>query len=928
MDSGAHYFKTDLQVHTPRDPRWDGTHPTDESDRKRYADDFVAACRAKDLQAVAVTDHHDFTFVDYIRDAATREPKPGGGTFDASDQLVVFPGLELTLPDPCQALLIFSADFPTEHLATVLATLSVDPAPAEEATSKNPEQLAVNLKELHDRLDEKRWLRGQYIVLPNVTDSGNQTLMRARLRKPYIEMPCVGGYIDGGKAIGDGNKNIFAGEDPNWGNKRIAVVRTSDARDEKFQKLGTHPTWIKWARPTAEALRQACLADESRISLKAPSLPEIVLSKLSVSNSKFMGPVDLEFNPQYNALIGGRGTGKSTCLEYLRWALCDIQKTDPGEDETGDMPARRVRLIEQTLEPFRGQVEVSFLLNGTPHLVRRYSENGEVMLKIGDAELAPAAPEDIQTLLPIEAYSQKQLSSVGVKETELTKFVTAPLRASLEALTYDSDEVATKVRENFVRLRRGLKLSQAIARQSLQRESINQRVLSVRDELHGLSAEDRKTLAKKSKFDLAGQVRDSWVARLDQARDVAEKALTGISAAKLGMRPKPEDADVAMPEALTSLEEEVRRVLDDAETRARDLLATVDGAKMAGSPSQEAINALEVGVARFSREYDEARGRSTAEQSKLQELQDLEQQQAEIVSSLEHQEEEAAQYEDAATEHSSLLEQWRGIRSIGVGLIKGQCEELTVLSGNRIRASLEVDAGLKEFAARFKKLISGSNVRGNKVDEFFVGITSSTDPLVAWHAALESLQEILIAEESEAEWELPATELSKFTKSDLTKIASVVTPEDILQLELLVPQNIPSFEYQTKEDQYIAFADASAGQQATALLHVLLNQEGPPLVIDQPEDDLDSQVILEIVEQIWEAKRRRQLIFSSHNANLVVNGDAELVACCDYRTQGDHSGGRIKFMGAIDIEDVRNEITSVMEGGERAFKLRKEKYGF
>jgi type III restriction enzyme len=60
----------------------------------------------------------------------------------------------------------------------------------------------------------------------------------------------------------------------------------------------------------------------------------------------------------------------------------------------------------------------------------------------------------------------------------------------------------------------------------------------------------------------------------------------------------------------------------------------------------------------------------------------------------------------------------------------------------------------------------------------------------------------------------------------------------------------------------------------------------------------------------------------------VVNGDAELVACCDYRAANDQSGGRIKFEGAIDVPNVRKEITTVMEGGEKAFRLRKEKYGF
>ena len=97
-----------------------------------------------------------------------------------------------------------------------------------------------------------------------------------------------------------------------------------------------------------------------------------------------------------------------------------------------------------------------------------------------------------------------------------------------------------------------------------------------------------------------------------------------------------------------------------------------------------------------------------------------------------------------------------------------------------------------------------------------------------------------------------------------------------------------------------------------------------PLIIDQPEEDLDSQVVLEVVSWIWAAKNHRQLIFASHNANLVVNGDAEPVAVCDYRRAGDQSGGKISQQGASDIPAVRHEITTVMEGGEKAFRLREE----
>jgi type III restriction enzyme len=59
-----------------------------------------------------------------------------------------------------------------------------------------------------------------------------------------------------------------------------------------------------------------------------------------------------------------------------------------------------------------------------------------------------------------------------------------------------------------------------------------------------------------------------------------------------------------------------------------------------------------------------------------------------------------------------------------------------------------------------------------------------------------------------------------------------------------------------------------------------------------------------------------------------VNGDAELVIVCGYRNANDQSSGTIKAEGAIDIDSIRSEITHVMEGGEKAFRLRKEKYGF
>ena len=194
-------------------------------------------------------------------------------------------------------------------------------------------------------------------------------------------MPCVGGFVDGDiDKLGQGTRNIIEGKAKEWGHKRIACFQTSDNRHENHSELGRSTTWVKWATPTAEALRQACLAQESRVSQEQPLLPSVSIISISVSNSSFLGPLDLKFNPQYSALIGGRGTGKSTILEYLRWALCDQPPPSMEENDIPNYIARRKRLIDQTLKPVNATVEVRFKVNNVPHSVRRDSKNGDLLM--------------------------------------------------------------------------------------------------------------------------------------------------------------------------------------------------------------------------------------------------------------------------------------------------------------------------------------------------------------------------------------------------------------------------------------------------------------------------------------------------------------------------------------------------------------------
>jgi type III restriction enzyme len=926
MDRGAHYARADLQVHTPRDRNWK-PQCVGEDNRRQFSREFIAACRAAGLGAVAITDHHDFAFLPYIREAAKTEIGGDGAIVPEAGQLVVFPGLELTLEVPCQVLLIFSADFPGERLSTVLDKLDIDPADPAEPWGAEPQKLKfLTLGDLHDRLDQTDWLRGEYIVLPNVTDGGYKSLMRSGMDAQYRDMPCVGGYLDGPvENIGSGNARIFAGLDAVRGNKSIATLQTSDARS--FDRLGANTTWIKWAEPTAEALRQACLARESRIAHTEPALPSVHVTAVVVSNSKFLGPVSLELNPQYNALIGGRGTGKSSFLEYLRWGLCDQPPEIDKGDDGPDLAGRRRRLIDLTLQPLNGHVEVHFKLNGIPHVVRRYPGGSDLRLKIGDQPMAAATEDEVRSLLPVQAYSQRQLSDVGVDIGELTRFVTAPIKDRLEELDGRRDEVAGAIRENFAHLQRVRALELAIARDRLSHESLGQQAVAVRETLGGLADEDQAIVRAKPGYDQGDALVKSWANRVKQATDEVQRASEALRKLADGATGTV-DPELPDQQALTAVQHEIRELLTRADAALESALADLRAGAAPGSALDIQRAAWAERYSSFDEQYDQATGRSTAHSEKLEELEALEVRRGELQQSLDTHAQQLQLLGDPSSEHARMRTEWRSLQAERTTLLAEQCEALGDLSDQLISATIRPGAGTTAQQQRFKAELQGSGVRSAKIEAFLDAVAATADPLAEWHAALDELEAIVLADSDLTHVPSGSTALKTFASTDLARMAPKLTPEAILELSLLGLDDHPVFEYRVKEGEHIAFADASAGQQATALLRVLLNQGGPPLIIDQPEDDLDSQVIQEIVDLIWTAKSRRQLIFSSHNANLVVNGDAELVACFNYRTTGDHSSGHIELEGAIDIPAVRKEITTVMEGGEKAFRLRKEKYGF
>jgi hypothetical protein len=132
--------------------------------------------------------------------------------------------------------------------------------------------------------------------------------------------------------------------------------------------------------------------------------------------------------------------------------------------------------------------------------------------------------------------------------------------------------------------------------------------------------------------------------------------------------------------------------------------------------------------------------------------------------------------------------------------------------------------------------------------------------------------------------------------------------------------------------QWQLLEDLSTGQKATAVLLLLLLESDAPLVIDQPEDDLDNRFITEgVVPKMREEKRRRQFVFATHNANIPVLGDAELIVGLKASGEAGQEGKATipsEHMGSIDSRSVCELVEEVLEGGRAAFEMRRLKYGF
>ena len=951
MNKGAKFYKCDFQVHSPRDIAWTGNRfgmkspeleqltEEEKSDlidkRELFCKEYLDKIRNSGLNAIAMTDHHDVTFVKHLRKVANDENEIFELTGETEKMITVFPGIELTISSPpSQAILILDSDFSDSHLDAVLNFIGIfptDPFHRETLpTDQIPAELIKSFKDLYGTLDKLPYCKGRYIILPNVNKSGQHTVMRNGYKDHYKSMPCVGGYVDKDISTDTGYLNKLNGGDVNYGNKSLGLFSTSDNRFEDGRHFGTYSTWVKWAEPTAEAIRQACLAKESRISQILPEIPQVFIESIDVTASKFLGSFTLNFNEQYNALIGGRGTGKSTILEYVRWGLCDQTVKTGNYEELDIIQKRRDTLITKTLAAVDGEVRITMLKNNVKHIVKRDSSSREILLKIGEGDFQRVSEEDIRKVLPIQSYSQKQLSDVGVKTEELKRFIEQPIKGTLEGISYKLDDTNVKLRDSYNQLVRKKRVQGEISNFGLEGSSISGQVKGIRDSLKGISPQDQIVIDKKSKYESEKTIIENTETELSLFEEKADDLLE-----LLKLYPEPIDTsleNIENQELFKELDSVVKAKFEKIKKTAEELKDVFSESNLKEYDS--VVEKWKEKETAFNIQYEAAKGKSKSSQDQLTTIKTLEDRLAEINTTIAERKSVLKELGNPEDDYDKYKTLWKDSHLEKVSTLNTQATKFTELSDGLIKAEVTKNINLQVFKEKLRSILEGTRIREDRIDALLEHIKTNQDPIIEFIAVTDELR--LLAEfklDEENPDDLPVTPIldsTGFTEDHKYKIQAKITTDDWLQLSITELDFDPEFYYTTNNElgDEIPFRDASAGQQATALLTVLLNQPGIPLLIDQPEDDIDNRAIDNIIKSIWEAKKKRQLIFTSHNANLVVNGDAELVICCDYKDSSSQTRGIIKAEGAIDNNIIKSEITSVMEGGEKAFRLRKDKYGF
>ncbi|MCA1402552.1 TrlF family AAA-like ATPase [Bradyrhizobium sp. BRP56] len=936
---GAVWRKADLQCHSPRDQGWTqppslpGGTPEFEKARDDWAALFIAECRTRNLELVSITDHHDMTFVPYVVKAAA------GDKFT-----LVMPGVEVTCNDNTQCLVLFDPACPPEIWTHFLGKLKgVTQSPANESKAAKAVNAGISISDLFEDVTSDKALRDVCIMLPHFSDpSAHKSLNEPGHHDRFATIQCDGVYIE--KPFSDlerGTQDKAYGKVSDWGTRRRAIIATGDNKMPTWDRLGTHECWIKLGDETIEALRQALLADEARISHATPVIPSERIVELRVLSTLTGEELfTMSFNDGFNVIIGGRGSGKSALLEYLRFGLGRTLKDLPRReiDVFDTSFDREAQLIDDTLGD-DGYVEVIIEREGVRETWLRTSKDRDVITVTNeDDSETEFSIEDAQQRFPARAFSQKGLSTTMNDSANAAEQVTGIAAAEQLDKRRDIDTSIERVKRQI-----GTTLRKQTAYWEIQLErrraqtriaDLKRRIAAIaaRLEKEGVSRETLDVIAKKAVYDRT----KNYQGQVNRARNTDRDRLTALRENFLNIKIASFQGAEDFPE-IAALDAAVAAARDNV---LRHVQAALDDMRVLGQAYVDSLAAFTSREDQFRIQLDAAVQAQSAHKQLLEdsaklsaELKEAEAEELEIGEQEEATKDAPKNFADSCAELDKLLTERTRVLTEAAMKVEGQ-------SGKMLKASHRRDPRPREYVDALMKVMASARVHDVESKcEDWIRELAKHDANPTWAVVRASLLVLFKAKVMAGSPTEPSDDHAKklkdliFSQSNLTdqqthRVYQNLDDDRLSDIFAAVPRDFIVMNY-VDQGRAVEFEKASPGQQASALLELLLNQSAGTLIIDQPEDDLDNRVIMQIVNLIRKSKDRRQLLFTTHNPNIVVNGDADKVVALK---SGDtaQTDGRIQIDvdGAIETPEIRKVITHIMEGGKAAFDLRNRKYNF
>ena len=860
-----------------------------DGDTESHAEAILKRAAELDVSVMAITDHNSVSGVPVFRQ------------FAESFGVTIFPGFELASSEGIHVLCIYPPDTGQEQLGRFLGEFGIL------GTEPSPDLSSHRFKDI---LDTVRKQRGVAIAAHATTNGGLLKVLsgQARInawRDPDLLAIQIPGTVEdlpqNLREIVENKDQKYRRANPADERQAVAVVNAMDviAPEDLDNRAATCS--IKMSDVSIEGLRQAFLDPTSRIGLNPPAgAPETEAHPELVSlawEGGFLGGVGISLNPNLNVLIGGRGAGKSTVIESLRYVL----ELDP---VGGDAGKAHQGIVRQVL---RSGTKISLRVRRhrpvrREYVIERTVPNPPVVRDEG-GQVSNLNPNDI--LPRVEVYGQHEISELTSSKERLIRLLDRFVEPD-HALTRRKADVQRELEKT----RRALLDVSAEAGQIDERLATLPRLEETLLRYREAGLEER--LRERSLLVREERVLDSIPERfaplhgsLDNLRQELPLDRTFLSSRALEELPGREilaTAD-AVFERLSNDLEEVARRFDDALQQAEAELADVR------SRWGERRDAVQDAYERILREL--RRGAVDGEEfirlrSQIENLRPLQERRA-LLGRLH--EEHLGRRRDLLTEWEELkaaefrlLDQ--AARKIGRKLRNRVQVEVTA-AGNRepLRQLLRVEVG-----GRLSEAIEAlARVEGFSLPGFVASCRKGP-------AAVESLYSVTPAQ---------AKRLAEAPEETLMRIEELELPSTpVIRLNTAPAGGPPSWQ---------ALDALSTGQKATAVLLLLLLESDAPLIVDQPEDDLDNRFITEgVVPRMRAEKRRRQFIFSTHNANIPVLGDAELILGLTASGEADDGEACIapEHAGSIDAQSVRELVEELLEGGREAFEKRRLKYGF